>query len=71
MNGSFADFLADGGAVVGGGAAFGATLGFIVGSLAHDFRPEVDPDKYARVGALLGGVCGLVALVDSGVHWRT
>jgi hypothetical protein len=71
MSDSFADFLAEGGAVVGGGAAFGATLGFIAGSLVHDFRPEIDPDDWARIGALWGGVGGIVALIDGGVHWRT
>ncbi len=38
------DFLAQGGAIVGGGAALGATLGFIVGSVVQDFRPKTDPD---------------------------
>ena len=64
MNGDFAEFLAHGGAVVGGGAAFGGVLGFIAGSIVHDFIANVDPDSWARKGALLGGVCGLVALLD-------
>ena len=38
------DFLAKGGAIVGGGAALGATRGFIAGSLLHDFRSDTDPD---------------------------
>jgi hypothetical protein len=71
MNGSFADFLAEGGAVVGGGAAFGATLGFIAGSLVHDVRRHTDPEKWARFGALFGGVCGLAALLEGGVQWRS
>ena len=71
VSGDFADFLAQGGAVVGGGAALGAVLGFIAGSLVHDFRPETDPDEWARVGAVWGGVCGLAALIDGGVHSRT
>jgi hypothetical protein len=29
---------------VGGAAALGATLGFIVGSLVHDLRPQTDPE---------------------------
>jgi hypothetical protein len=57
------DFLAEGGAIVGGGAALGATIGFIVGSVVHDFRPETDPDFWARRGGLLGGAFGLVILV--------
>ena len=60
--------LAEGGAIVGGGAALGATLFFIVGSLVHDFRPETDPDEWARVGALFGGVAGLGVLLDRGVE---
>jgi hypothetical protein len=64
------DFLAEAGAVVGGSAALGATLGFIVGSLVHDFRPETDPDLWARRGGLYGGMFGLVALLDAGVEFR-
>jgi hypothetical protein len=56
------DFLAEAGAIVGGGAALGATLGFIAESLVQDFRPETDPDYWARRGGLLGGVFGLVIL---------
>ncbi len=63
------DFLADGGAIVGGGAALGATVGFIVGSIVHDFRPQPDPDQWARKCAALGGVVGLVALLDRGVDF--
>jgi hypothetical protein len=57
------DFLAEGGAVVGGGAAIGATLGFVVGSIVHHFRPETDPELWARRGALGGGVFGMAVLV--------
>ena len=53
------DFLAQDGAIVGGAAALGATIGFISGSIVHDFRPETDPDFWARRGGLLGGVFGL------------
>ena len=67
MSGDLADFLAEGGAVVGGGAAFGATVGFIAGSLVHDLRPQTDPDYWARRGGLLGGVAGLVALAIRGI----
>jgi hypothetical protein len=61
------DFLAEAGAVVGGGAALVGTLGFIAGSVVHDFRPQTDPEAWARRGGLLGGVFGLVVLVSGGV----
>jgi hypothetical protein len=57
------DFLAEGGAVVGGGAAMGAVVGFVLGSIVHDFRPEVDPDVWARKPALYGGVVGFGLLL--------
>jgi hypothetical protein len=63
MTGDLGQFLADGGAVVGGGAALGATTFFVAGSIVHDFRPDVDPERWARKGALFGGVAGMVALV--------
>jgi hypothetical protein len=68
MTGDLGDFLAEGGAVVGGGAAIGATACFIAGSIVHDFRPEVDPDDWARRGALLGGVFGLVVWLSPDVE---
>jgi hypothetical protein len=58
------DFLAEGGAVVGGGAALGAAMGFIVGSIVHDFRPSTDPDFWARRWGLFGGLVGIVAWID-------
>jgi hypothetical protein len=61
------DFLAEGGAIVGGSAALGATLFFIAASVVRDFRPQTDPDAWARKGAAYGGVVGLVALLDRGV----
>jgi hypothetical protein len=61
------EFLAEGGAVVGGQAALGATLFFITGALVHDLRPETDPEEWARNGALFGGVFGLVVLLSGGV----
>jgi hypothetical protein len=64
------DFLAEGGAVVGGGAALGATVGFIAGSIVHDFRPETDPDAWARRFAALGGTFGLVILVIDAIESR-
>jgi hypothetical protein len=60
------DFLAQGGAIVGGGAA-SATIAFIAGSVIQDFRPETDPDSWARKGAAYGGLVGLVALAERGV----
>ena len=64
MSGDLGDFLAESGAVVGGGAVLGATLGFMVGSLLHDFLPTVDPDEWARQGGFFGGLAGLVALAQ-------
>ena len=63
------DFLAEGGAIVGGGAALGAMFGFIIGTIVHDFRPETDPDVWTRNFAAFGGVVGLVALLDRGVDF--
>jgi hypothetical protein len=64
------DFLAEGGAIVGGGAAIGATIGFIAGSLLHDFRPKTDIDLWTRNFAAFGGVVGLVALLERGVDFQ-
>jgi hypothetical protein len=69
VRGDLGDFLAEGGAVVGGGAALGAALGFIAGSIVHDFDAKADPDVWARKGGLLGGVMGLAALLLEGVDW--
>ena len=63
MRGDLGEFLAEGGAIVGGGAAMGATFFFIAGSVVHDFRSETDLEQWARNGALLGGVFGLVIVV--------
>ena len=68
MSGDVGDFLAEGGAVAGGGAALGATVFFIAGSLVHDLRPETDPDEWARNGAAFGGVVGLGVLLATGVE---
>ena len=57
-----AEFLAEAGAVVGGSAAFGATLGFLVGSVARDLGRKVDPMLAAESGGRWGGVLGIVAL---------
>jgi hypothetical protein len=57
------DVLAEGGAVVGGAAALGVVGGFVLGSIVHDFRPETDPDDWARIGGLLGGVVGFGLLL--------
>ncbi len=63
-SGPLGELLADAGAVVGGTAALGATLGFVAGSLVHDLRADVDPDTWARKGGMLGGVFGLLVFVD-------
>jgi hypothetical protein len=42
----------------------GDRIGFVVGSVVHDFRPEVDPDAWARKWGLLGGLAGLLAFVE-------
>ena len=64
MRGDLGDFLAEGGAVVGGAAALGATLGFIAGSIVHDFfDQETDPEDWARRCGFVGGVCGLAVIV--------
>ena len=65
MSGDVGDFLAEAGAVVGRSAVLGATLGFIAGSILHDFRPQTDPDQWTRKGAAFGGV------VDLGVPLAT
>jgi hypothetical protein len=62
------DWLADAGAIVGGSAALGATIGFVAGSVVHDFRRETDPDLWARGGGLYGGLFGLVMLLAGGVE---
>jgi hypothetical protein len=58
------DFLAEGGAIVGGATAMGAALGFVLGALVHEARPSTDPEFWARRGGLLGGVAGLVVLIE-------
>ena len=58
MRGELGDFLADAGAVVGGSTVLGATIGFIVGSVIHDFRADTDPEQWAHTGGLAGGVFG-------------
>ena len=67
MSGDLGDFLAEAGAIVGGGAALGATLGFITGSLLQDIRPTTDPERWTGTGGFYGGVLGLVALALRGV----
>jgi hypothetical protein len=62
--GTLGELLADAGAVVGGGAALGATVAFVVGSVVHDFCADVDPDRWARRGGLVGGAFGLLVFVE-------
>ena len=70
MRGELGNFFAEGGAVVGGGAALGATLGYIAGSVLHDFQPAIDPGEVARSDGLFGGVAGLAALLFAVVGSR-
>ena len=67
MSGDLGDFLAEGGAIVGGAAALGATIGFVAGSVLQDLRPQTDPDFWARRGGFYGGVWGLAILLLRGV----
>jgi hypothetical protein len=41
----------------------GATLGFVAGSIVHDFRPDTDPERWARRGGLTLGTGGLVVFL--------
>jgi hypothetical protein len=63
-SGTLGELLADGGAVGGGGAAHGATVFFVAGSLVHDFGADIDPEAWARRGGLLGGAFGLVVFLE-------
>jgi hypothetical protein len=63
-----ADFLAEVGAVVGGSAALGATLGFVAGTLLHDLDANVDPEFWARRCGYFGGLFGLAALLLGAVE---
>ena len=62
--GSLGEFLAEAGAVVGGGAALGATVFFVGASLVHNFGADIDPEVWARRGGLLGGAFGLVVFLE-------
>lgn len=66
---ALSDFLAEGGAVAGGGAAFGATLGFVAASVARTLGFHVEVRNWTGDGAALGGLFGVcvVALQAAGV----
>jgi hypothetical protein len=64
VSGDLGDFLAEGGAVVGGAAVLAATSGFLVATIVREFRPSVDPDEWARMCGFCGGVFGLVVFLD-------
>lgn len=53
-----------------GGAALGASLGGLTGYLAKKYKPEweLDPERAASVGALLGGGLGMVGGGAYGAH---
>jgi len=59
MNGQVGERLAEGGAIVGGTAALGATLGFIAGTIAHELDETNDPHQWARHLGTSGGLLGL------------
>ena len=69
MRGDLSDFLADAGAVVGGATVLGATLGFVAGSIVHDFWPDADPERWARIGGLFVGTGGLVVFLLVALPW--
>jgi hypothetical protein len=62
--GTLGELLADAGAVVGGGAALGVTVGFVLGALARDLGMNAEPDVWARHGGVWGGVAGIVAFLE-------
>jgi hypothetical protein len=68
--GGLADFLAEAGAVVAGGAALGAAGGFVAASFLRDLGISADPVRWAEATAQLGGVFGAIALIleTSGVQ---
>ena len=58
----FAEFLERAGAIVGGGAALGGAVGFLLGSIGRDMGiSQRDPLDLAETGAQVGGILGLVA----------
>lgn len=60
---SAGSFLANAGAVAGGGAVFGATLGYVVGSILQAFGLAIDRRNLAQDGAGLGGFFGICIVV--------
>ncbi|HVE69081.1 MAG TPA: hypothetical protein VNB64_10915 [Solirubrobacteraceae bacterium] len=60
-----AALLAEGGAVVAGGAALVGTSFFVVASLARDVGIDIDPLGAAERGGQIGGALGFAALI-----WR-
>jgi hypothetical protein len=61
--------LAEGGAVVAGGAAFFAAVAWILAGLLVDLGyTTIDPLRWAERGGQWGGVFGLTTLATSGLH---
>jgi hypothetical protein len=63
MSSDVGHFLADGGAVVGGAAALFGTVGFVVATVVHEFRPQTDPETWTRRAAVYGGIVGLAVFL--------
>ena len=55
-------FLEHSGAVAGGGAAFGATIGFVAASMIHTFSLADYRADWAMKGGGLGGLFGICVL---------
>jgi hypothetical protein len=55
----FGEFLAQSGAVAGGGTAWGVGIGLVVGAFASDSGLRVDRWRLASQGGALGALFGL------------
>jgi hypothetical protein len=55
--------LAEGGAVVAGSVAIGATLGYVAGAIVSDLGGPADPARWVEISGRAGGVFGLFYLI--------
>lgn len=62
-NDPLARFLVEGGAVVAGGVAIGATLGYVAGAIVSDLGGPADPAGWAEAWGRGGGLFGLSYLI--------